>query len=560
MSRKNEQNDDNGQERERKQLKSTALLTLDLKSKKFALNRSMSSKSASTSSSDELKSNSDSFREEQRLIRRFVHKGNRVGIKSDEEVVNKVGSVLQVGVRESLINNENNHENRVKSRTTVIGGDIGKAKKKIKFRKQKLNSLRENDRNDRNDRNDDRNYDDDKNNDNDTGNKTGNDIVYDKNVLPAFTFVSHKAEEFKKLREAFGLEECSYAKSFEGSEENNSKCKTSLRVVGRADAGGRSGAWFFCTEDSRCLLKTTKKSDMKVLLNNIDAYIAHVQANGKNTYIPQIYGCYSIKIGNARGPARYQTFLVMGYWFSTQLKVGSPRYDLKGSRCSRTAKENNGDEDDDKVKLLKDNNFVAHEERDCVRTLRNQTIVENLKRDADFLASLNLMDYSLLLGHHNMHRDALPTKAPKSKTMKFIKSLSMFNRATRQKEVSIDISRKDDDNQKIERTRTSPNIIELITDYNNSSNSESGSEPILIGDELRINQLRFARTPTGVAFFGIVDVLQAFTLRKKIEWFFKSALFCGARDVSCQPPHFYAKRFKTFIEEHVIKPREINSI
>ena len=114
------------------------------------------------------------------------------------------------------------------------------------------------------------------------------------------------------------------------------------------------------------------------------------------------------------------------------MKIGSPRYDLKGSRCKRTAKEDSTKE----VELLKDNNFVAHEERDyaCGRCGR-KPILESLQRDADFLSSLGLIDYSLLLGHHNMRSDSdLPaftttaTTTTKTKKKTFIKSASMFGR------------------------------------------------------------------------------------------------------------------------------------
>jgi 1-phosphatidylinositol-4-phosphate 5-kinase len=265
-------------------------------------------------------------------------------------------------------------------------------------------------------------------------------------------------------------------------------------------------------------------------------YTEHVEKHGRNTFLPQIYGCYSIKIGKGRGT--YKTFLVIGYWFATQVKVGSPRYDLKGSRCKRTAKEDPTKE----VELLKDNNFVAHEERDCVRTLRRKTILESLKRDADFLSSLGLIDYSLLLGHHNMRSDSdLPSLTNVSKKKTFVKSASMFGR----------VEKGEKDSEKHVTTR-----MKTTTPRTLPSLSSSGNEPALVGDEQRVNQLRFARTPTGVAFFGIVDVLAEWTTFKWFEWFFKSALFCGKRDVSCQPPKKYAERFKKFMEEHVIKERE----
>ena len=175
-------------------------------------------------------------------------------------------------------------------------------------------------------------------------------------VLPAFSFISHEAKQFEKLREAFGLSEEEYLKSFKGVERRGRR-QDVLRVIERPESWRRSGAWFFCTEDTRFLLKTTKTSEKKVLLKHLKKYTEHVEKYGRQTFLPQIYGCYSIKIGKGKGS--YKTFLVMGYWFATQMKIEDPRYDLKGSRCKRTAKEDSTKE----VELLKDNNFINTRER-----------------------------------------------------------------------------------------------------------------------------------------------------------------------------------------------------
>jgi len=463
------------------------------------------------------------FQNESRDVRRFVHRGNKVGKEIDGEeqsVVNKVGRVLEVGVRESSLRE-------------------GRDGEKIRFERKELTRRRSS-------------------TSTSSSSSVRNRREDDNVVLPAFSFVSHEAKEFGRLRRAFGLSEEEYLKSFKGLNGVDEKedRKTSLRVIGRADAGGRSGAWFFCTEDTRFLLKTTKTSEKKVLLKHLRKYTEHVEKHGRNTFLPQIYGCYSIKIGKGRGA--YKTFLVIGYWFATQMKVGSPRYDLKGSRCKRTAREDPTKE----IELLKDNNFVAHEERDCVRTLRREKIVESLQRDADFLCSLGLIDYSLLLGHHNMRSDSdLPALAEKNnnnnnnnnssttKKKTFVKSASMFGRVEKRGE-----EKKSENHAPTRMNTAKPRGTSENTEAS-SSLSSSGNEPALVGDEQRVNQLRFARTPTGVAFFGIVDVLTEWTTFKWFEWFFKSALFCGKRDVSCQPPKKYAKRFKMFMEEHVFKDR-----
>jgi len=60
------------------------------------------------------------------------------------------------------------------------------------------------------------------------------------------------------------------------------------------------------------------------------------------------------------------------------------------------------------------------------------------------------------------------------------------------------------------------------------------------------------RDVTRLAYLGIIDVLTPYKMRKRAETFVLGTMFCG-RDVSCQHPNLYAKRFCKFMEEHVIR-------
>ena len=99
-------------------------------------------------------------------------------------------------------------------------------------------------------------------------------------VLPAFSFISHEAKQFEKLREAFGLSEEEYLKSFKAS--TTRKTRASLRVIERANAGGDQARGF--AEDTRFLLKTTKTSEKKVLLKHLKKYTEHVEKYGRQTF------------------------------------------------------------------------------------------------------------------------------------------------------------------------------------------------------------------------------------------------------------------------------------
>jgi hypothetical protein len=72
-------------------------------------------------------------------------------------------------------------------------------------------------------------------------------------------------------------------------------------------------------------------------------------------------------------------------------------------------------------------------------------------------------------------------------------------------------------------------------------------------DDTRLQfQLRALETPFGLAYLGIIDILTQYGAAKIAENLCFGALACGA-DISCQPPDVYARRFKRFIDAHVLK-------
>ena len=55
-----------------------------------------------------------------------------------------------------------------------------------------------------------------------------------------------------------------------------------------------------------------------------------------------------------------------------------------------------------------------------------------------------------------------------------------------------------------------------------------------------------------IKYYGIVDILTPYTKRKIAETIFTGTLMCG-RDVSCQPPSTYQKRFVKFFSEQILE-------
>lgn len=131
-------------------------------------------------------------------------------------------------------------------------------------------------------------------------------------------------------------------------------------------------------------------------LSNYHQYI--VKCHG-NTLLPQFLGMYRVSVDNEDS-----YMLVMRNMFSHRLPVHR-KYDLKGSLVSREAS------DKEKVKelpTLKDMDFLNKNQKVYIGEEEKKIFLEKLKRDVEFLVQLKIMDYSLLLGIHDIIRGSEP--------------------------------------------------------------------------------------------------------------------------------------------------------
>ena len=90
-------------------------------------------------------------------------------------------------------------------------------------------------------------------------------------------------------------------------------------------------------------------------------------------------------------------FVVMGNIFKTPLEL-KVKYDLKGSSHGRTARKGNALMD--RVVVLKDLDFNEDQMQLKLQPEDRQIFLKQIERDSKFLASVNVNDYSLLLGIH----------------------------------------------------------------------------------------------------------------------------------------------------------------
>ncbi|KAL2904552.1 Phosphatidylinositol 4-phosphate 5-kinase 8 [Bienertia sinuspersici] len=181
---------------------------------------------------------------------------------------------------------------------------------------------------------------------------------------------------FRNLREMFKLNAADYMMSICGDD--------GLREI---SSPGKSGSLFYLSHDDRFVIKTLRKSELKVFLKMLPSYYRHVQLH-ENTLITKFFGLHRIKLKCGRKVR----FVVMGNMFYTELRIHR-RYDLKGSSHGRwTSKEKINQN-----ATLKDLDLSYEFYMD--RSLRD-ALFEQIELDCMFLQSQHIIDYSLLLGLH----------------------------------------------------------------------------------------------------------------------------------------------------------------
>ena len=162
--------------------------------------------------------------------------------------------------------------------------------------------------------------------------------------------------------------------------------------------GGKSGLLFYKTTDDRFVLKQMSRFEYQSFLEFAPHYFQYITqsiVNGVKTLLCKILGVFKVGFKNsASGSGMNMEFLVMeNLFFGREV---SRSYDLKGSVRNRLITEGDGQQG----QVLLDENLlrVSCESPLYINQQDKDLLNEALRRDAMFLASHQMMDYSLLAG------------------------------------------------------------------------------------------------------------------------------------------------------------------
>ena len=151
-------------------------------------------------------------------------------------------------------------------------------------------------------------------------------------------------------------------------------------------AGGKSAAKYFETSDHRFLIKTISPVEMNSMPSFLPHYFKYMCANTNNKFT-RFLGCFSIDV---QGVYHYKCILMENLRFGF---VGKDiiLYDFKGASRNRFI-------DDNEMSVQLDTNYEQSslDNRVIFDFEEKQKFMRQINQDAHFLASHNIMDYSLV--------------------------------------------------------------------------------------------------------------------------------------------------------------------
>ena len=302
---------------------------------------------------------------------------------------------------------------------------------------------------------------------------------------------------------------------------------------------GRSGAFFFITPDDKFIIKTVTKEEAEVLLRIAPSMLEYFQsvppgnkgrANFYTTLLAHVHGLFSFKLLGLR-----LYVIIMQNVMPTAGGALDSRYDLKGSWRARNASPPklgqlqicaqcglqylHGTSDESKCRLgakhtprrlYKDNDLTF---KVMLPIADAKRIRSQLRRDVEWLASMGIMDYSMLLG-------------------------------AQRKLVALDATTHSSSSQDLKRTPSRYVVRRGTKDV-----SAISTEAPYVAPGPAALRARLMEGPSKY-YIGIIDYLQTWTMKKRMEKFGKMyVLGQRGRDsdgfigVSAVDPLTYKNRF-----------------
>uniref|UniRef100_A0A3Q1JR56 Phosphatidylinositol 5-phosphate 4-kinase type-2 gamma n=1 Tax=Anabas testudineus TaxID=64144 RepID=A0A3Q1JR56_ANATE len=342
-----------------------------------------------------------------------------------------------------------------------------------------------------------------------------NNHLFNKENLPGhFKFKEYCPQVFRNLRERFGIEDLDYQVSL-----------TRSSPVRSLDDQGEGLLLY--SYDRTLVIKQISSEDVADMHNILSEYHQHIVKCHGSTLLPQFLGMYRVSVDSE------ETYLiVMRNMFSHRLVVHR-KYDLKGSLVAREASDkekvsrNTSWLSGKELPTFKDMDFRNNMQKIYVTEEQKGKLMEKLNRDVEFLVRLKIMDYSLLLGIHDV------------------------GRAEREEEEGEEVSNEEEPEAE-NGLAPGPTVGSYGTSPEGIAGYMSSYKPLGPGEfDPYVDVYAVGSCPGApqkeVYFMGLIDVLTQYDTKKKAAHAAKTVKHGAGAEISTVHPEQYAKRFRDFI-------------
>ncbi|XP_060881147.1 phosphatidylinositol 4-phosphate 5-kinase type-1 beta-like [Metopolophium dirhodum] len=325
------------------------------------------------------------------------------------------------------------------------------------------------------------------------------------NRYPNFFFYIYAPLTFHYFRHLFGINSEDYTTSF---------CNSPLRELSNP---GASKSIFYLTPDDKFIMKSVQQTEDQCLVHLLSKYTTYLTDN-RESLLPKFSGFYGFQCNSISNK-----IVTMNNLLPSGIKMHQ-KFDLKGSTLGRNASVR---EKRKKSPTYKDLDFKneLHPRGLFLKTDTRLALLKTIANDCEILKEFNIMDYSILMGVHNIDHHLETDDNPSLRSAAILRW------------------------ERLMADSVEGNIQAWTLSEENYA-SLSGSIPAksVNGDRLLL-------------FVGIIDILQTFRRTKSLEHRLKSIKLkvtpCQketADSISVQHPGFYKSRFLEFMTNSVFKP------
>uniref|UniRef100_A0A8C7Y4Z8 Phosphatidylinositol-4-phosphate 5-kinase, type I, alpha, b n=1 Tax=Oryzias sinensis TaxID=183150 RepID=A0A8C7Y4Z8_9TELE len=339
------------------------------------------------------------------------------------------------------------------------------------------------------------------------------------NLTPAhhysdFRFKTYAPIAFRYFREMFGIRPDDYMYSL---------CNEPLIELSNP---GASGSIFYVSSDDEFIIKTVQHKEAEFLQKLLPGYFMNINQN-KRTLLPKFYGLYCVQAGG-----KNIRIVVMNNLLPRIIPMHL-KYDLKGSTYKRRASPK---EREKAVPTYKDLDFIQDMPDGLLLEADNyNALCKTIQRDCLLLQSFKIMDYSLLMGIHNMEQASREKDRGGGPLGESVVSEGAVTPDQR-------------------RPQPQRSLYCTAMESIQGEARDICFQLVCLYCTLCMGGIP-ARSSKGerlLIYIGIIDILQSYRFIKKLEHSWKALVHDGDT-VSVHRPGFYAERFQQFMCNTVFK-------